>query len=320
MATRALPDLDVQFRALREGAGFLDRTGRATLELRGPDAAEYLQGQVTNDVLALAPLQGCYAAMLNPKGRIVADLRILRPEPERFALDTEAGALDAVLRDLRMYKIGRRVDLEETPERALVSLIGPRADEIAEGALGIRLPVDEHALAPVERTAIAIRTAVGIDILVDEARAGELRERIIAAGAQPVSVEAAEVLRIEHGRPRHGLDMTEENFPAEVGIVERAVSFTKGCYVGQETVARLHYKGKPNRSLRGLKLTAAVERGAPIVLGEREVGTVGSTCVSPAHGPIALALVRREASPGDTVTVGPDSIEAAVIELPFERA
>jgi tRNA-modifying protein YgfZ len=126
-------------------------------------------------------------------------------------------------------------------------------------------------------------------------------------------------VRIESGRPRHGLDLTSSTMPQEAGINERAVSFTKGCYVGQETVARLHYRGKPNRFLRGLRLTAPVEHGAVITLGEREVGTIGSTCVSPAHGPIALALVRREASAGDTVTVGADAIEAEVIELPFGR-
>jgi folate-binding protein YgfZ len=136
---------------------------------------------------------------------------------------------------------------------------------------------------------------------------------------EAVSEEAAECLRIESGRPRHGLDLNSSTMPQEAGINERAVSFTKGCYVGQETVARLHYKGKPNRFLRGLRLTGPVEQGATIALGEREVGTIGSTCVSPAHGPIALALVRREASPGDSVTVGPDAIEAEVIELPFER-
>ena len=97
------------------------------------------------------------------------------------------------------------------------------------------------------------------------------------------------------------------------------MSFTKGCYVGQETVARLHYKGKPNRFLRGLVLSAPVEQGAAITLGEREVGSIGSTAVSPAQGPIALALIRREASPGDTVTVGPEAVQAEVIELPFGR-
>ncbi len=127
MATRALPEIDAQYRELREGAGLLDRSERATLEVRGPDAADFLQGQVTNDVQALEPQTGCYAAMLNPKGRILADMRILRVAPERFLLDTESSAREAVLRDLRMYKIGRQVEVADTPDRSIVSVIGPRA-------------------------------------------------------------------------------------------------------------------------------------------------------------------------------------------------
>src|SRR5689334_2774050 len=107
MAIQVLPEIDAQYRELREGAGLLERAERVTLEVRGPDAAEFLQGQVTNDVEALAPGQGCYAAMLNPKGHVVADMRVLRADPERFLLDTEATAAEAVVRDLRMYKIGR---------------------------------------------------------------------------------------------------------------------------------------------------------------------------------------------------------------------
>ena len=109
--------------------------------------------------------------------------------------------------------------------------------------------------------------------------------------------------------------MSETTIPLEAGIENRAISFTKGCYVGQETVARLFYKGKPNRHLRGLKLSEPAEHGQPIALGEREVGRIGSACVSPTHGPIALAIIRREASPGDTVAVG--GATAEVVELPF---
>jgi folate-binding protein YgfZ len=111
--------------------------------------------------------------------------------------------------------------------------------------------------------------------------------------------------------------MDAETIPQEAGINERAVNFEKGCYVGQETVARLHYKGKPNRHLRGLLLSEPAERRAEIVLGDKPVGRIGSACVSPRLGPIALALVRREAAPGDTVLV--DGAEARVAELPFER-
>jgi len=105
--------------------------------------------------------------------------------------------------------------------------------------------------------------------------------------------------------------------PAEAGIVEQAVSFTKGCYIGQETVARLHYKGKPNRHLRGLRLSAPAEPGQALTLGEKEVGEVGSAAVSPALGPVGLAILRREAEPGATLAVGEDGVTAEVVALPF---
>jgi folate-binding protein YgfZ len=110
--------------------------------------------------------------------------------------------------------------------------------------------------------------------------------------------------------------MGDDTIPQEAGLNERAVSFTKGCYVGQETVARLYYKGKPNRHLRGLRLTEPADTGEPIFLGEREIGRVGTACVSPRLGPIALAVVRREAEPGATVMIG--GSDAEVVELPFE--
>jgi tRNA-modifying protein YgfZ len=318
MATHTLPEIDAQYRELREGAGLVERSERTTLEVRGPDAAEFLQGQVTNEIVALAPGHGCYAAMLNPKGRIMADMRVLCPAPERLALDTEAAAHETVLRDLRMYKIGRQVEVADTTrERAIFSLIGPRSDAVAESALGVRPPVQEHALAETEMGALAVRTNSGVDVIVDGDEAAELREKLLAAGAQSVSLEATEILRIETGRPRHGFDMTEENLPAEAGIVERAVSFTKGCYVGQEPVARMHYKGHPNRHLRGLRLSASVAPGATLAAAGREVGRITSTALSPALGPIALALVRREIAPGDAVSIGESGSTVTVVELPF---
>jgi folate-binding protein YgfZ len=124
-------------------------------------------------------------------------------------------------------------------------------------------------------------------------------------------------VRIESGRPRYGADLDDATIPQEAGLNDRAVSFTKGCYVGQETVARLFYRGKPNRHLRGLRLSAPAPAGMPLRLGEREVGRLASVALSPVHGPIALALVRREAGPGDTLAVGDEGLSALVVELPF---
>src|SRR5918996_1337546 len=226
-----------EYELLTEAAGLVERSERAKFVVRGGEAVDFLQGQVSNDVESLAPGTGCYATILNHKGKLRTDLRILRGE-DFVWLDTEAIG-HAVLRHmLDTYTLGRDVQWEDlTENHAILSLIGPAADDLAPDA-----------------------------------------------------------------PPR-----TEHSF----------VNSEKGCYVGQETVARLHWMGKANRHLRGLRLSEPVERRTDIVLGEKVVGRVSSTCVSPRLGPIALALVRREAAPGDTVRVG--AAEAEVVELPFER-
>ncbi len=309
-------ELDAQYRQLREECGLLDRSDRGKLMLSGAEAAEFLQGQLTNDVEALAPGEGQYAALLDRKGHMQADMRVLRPSAEEIWVDTEPEALAATQRHLETYKIGREVAIADlTGERAILSLIGPRSVEIAGTAA---LP--EHACQATGVSGVdclAVGTGDGIDLIAKRADAGRLRDALTAAGAVEIDPETAEVVRIEAGRPRFGAEMSAETMPAEAGIVEDAVSFTKGCYIGQEPVARLHYKGRPNRHLRGLELSALAPAGASLMLGEKEVGSVGSACVSPARGPIALAIVRREAEPGAELTVGEDGVTARVVDLPF---
>jgi folate-binding protein YgfZ len=309
-------ELDGQYRALREEAGYLPRE-RATLIIRGPDAAEYLQGQLTNDIEALSPEQGCYAALLDRKGHLQSDMRVLHLETGELWIDLEPGPAPAVFKHLRTYSVGRDVEVEDASERwAVSSLFGPRAAEIA-GTEGLG-PEHAQRFRDWEGTEVlAVATDLGVDLITRAEQAAALRELLDAAGAAQVSEAAAEILRVESGRPRFGLDMGTESMPAEAGITERAVDFEKGCYIGQEPVARLHYRGKPNRRLRGLRLSGAVERGAPLRLGDREVGTVGTACLSPALGPIALAVIRREAEAGDELTVGDGDASAEVVELPF---
>jgi folate-binding protein YgfZ len=309
-------ELDGQYRAMREEAGYLGRQ-RAMLIAKGPDAAEYLQGQLTNDIEELAPEQGCYAALLDRKGHLQSDMRVLRLETGEIWLDLEPAPAPAVLKHLRTYSIGRDVEVEDASERwAITSLLGPRAPEIA----GIEGLGPEHAqrFRDWEGTEVlAVATDLGLDLITRAEQVGALRELLTAAGAAEVTEEAAETLRVESGRPRFGLDMGNESMPAEAGITERAVDFEKGCYIGQEPVARLHYRGRPNRRLRGLRLSAPAERGAPLHLGDREVGTVGTACLSPALGPIALAVIRREAETGDELRVAEGGAVAKVVELPF---
>jgi tRNA-modifying protein YgfZ len=346
-ATRAdAGTLEHEYAALVEGCGVLDRSERGKLALAGPGAVEFLNGQVTNELTTLRPGEGCYAAFLTHKGKMLGDLRILAigavdapggenpagaenaadGEPpvavSELLLDTERVALQALFDMIRRFKVGYRVELHKrTLERGLLSLIGPDAAAIAgvEEA-DSRLAGIEHAHAAIEIDgipALAVRTDVGIDLICDAADTDRLSAALRARGATPVSEEAAECVRVEHGRPRYGIDLDDSVIPQEAGLNERAVSFTKGCYVGQETVARLYYKGKPNRHLRGLRLSQPGAAGVQLLLGERPVGSVGSTAVSPRLGPIALALVRREAEPGSVVSVGEHGASAEVLELPF---
>jgi folate-binding protein YgfZ len=317
VSTTATVELDGQYRALREDAGMLDRSERGKLVVRGREAIEYLQGQLTNDLEAISPGSGCYSALLDRKGHMRADMRVLLLDEDVVWLDAEAIATEPLRRHLETYKIGREVEIDdETGDRALVSVIGPAAAEVT-GAGPLSPEHTHRELESGGAPARAVATDVGVDLVASRREADAVRAALADAGAVEVSEAAAEIVRVESGRPRFGAEMTDATIPAEAGIDERAVSFTKGCYIGQETVARLHYKGKPNRHLRGLRLERPAKPGEPIGLGERELGTIGTACVSPAHGPIALAIVRREAAPGDRVSVGDDASPAEVVGLPF---
>src|SRR3954453_7387348 len=288
-----MPETEIQVH------GLVDRSDRGKLALTGREAKVFLNGKLTNDVEALAPGHGLYAAFLTHKGKMLGDVRVLDLGDELF-LDTERVALQALFDTIRRAKIGFDCELHKrTLQQGLVSVVG-------------EAPVDpgpaEHDNVRAEIGGVAVvagRTNVGVDLICDAERTDELKATLDLPEVD------AEVLRVEAGRPRYGIDLDDTVIPQEAGLNERAVSFTKGCYVGQETVARLHYRGKPNRHLRGIRLAAPVPPGAPLHLGDREVGRVTSAVVSPTLGPIALGLVRREAEPGTQLDLG------EVVELPF---
>jgi folate-binding protein YgfZ len=298
-------------RLLTEDVALVDRSERGKLALTGAQAKELLSGQVTNDVEGLTPGSGCYAALLTSKGKMLADLRVIDDGAELW-LDTERVALQALFDALRRGAVGWDAQLHKrTLEQALLSLVGPHAARAVGGEVG-----REHANRHAElggADVLLVATDLGVDVVC----AAEDADRVRGALDVPeVPEAAAEVLRVESGRPRYGLDLDDTTIPQEAGLNERAVSFTKGCYVGQETVARLHWRGKPNRHLRGLRLSAPVPTGTPLLLGEREVGRLGSSVASPRHGAIGLAIVRREAAVGDELAAG--AARAVVAELPFD--
>jgi folate-binding protein YgfZ len=306
-----------EYAALVEGCALVDRSERGKLALTGSGAAEFLNGQITNEVVALDPGHGAYAAFLTHKGKMLGDLRVLRTEDE-LLLDTERVALQALFDMIRRFKVGFDAELHKrTLQRGLLSLVGPRSRAVA-GAED--LPDAEHAHRTGEiagRTVRLVVTDVGIDVLCLAEDAVPVATALTRAGATPVAEDVAEIVRVERGRPRYGVDLDEATIPQEAGLNDRAVSFTKGCYVGQETVARLFYRGKPNRHLRGLRLSAPGRTGDELRLGEKVVGRIGSAVLSPRLGPIALALVRREAEPGAVLAVGDGTATATVAELPF---
>jgi folate-binding protein YgfZ len=244
-------------------------------------------------------------------------MRVLRLAPDELLIDTEPEAGDAVLRHLSMYKIGRDAEVTDAgAEVAALSLLGPRTAEILGAPLG---PEHSHRIVRIDGIVCrAVATAFGADLLFDPAAGAQLEAALVAAGAEPVGLETVEIARVEAGRPRLGREMTSATMPQEAGINDRAVSFTKGCYIGQETVARLHYKGKPNRHLRLLSSAQPLPAGAAVRVGEREVGTIGTAVLSPARGPLALAILRREAELGAEVEVddGTGTVTATVEESP----
>jgi tRNA-modifying protein YgfZ len=310
-----LDTLASEYRTLTEGCGLVDRSGRGRLALTGSDRRAFLHGQVTQDIEGLEPGHGAYAALLTHKGKMLSDMRVLDLGGE-LLLSCERAGLQELFNMIRRYKLGSDVEVHKrTLEMGELSLIGPEARRVAGAA---ELGPEEHDNVRAQLGAhdvVLVASDLGVDVFCDAEVTEGVRGALLAAGAEEVSESAAEVVRVESGRPRYGVDLDANVIPQEADLNERAVSFTKGCYVGQETVARLFYRGKPNRHLRGLRLSAPVEPGTPLRLGEKEVGRLTSVAVSPALGPIGLALVRRQAEPGSTLAAGDGTAE--VVELPF---
>lgn len=246
----------------------------AFVRVSGRDAARLLQNVVTSDIDALPVGEGQYGLALTPKGRPIADAWIVREAEDAFACACEAAAADALVAMLRRYRLASRADIAVTGELTLL-----------------------------ERPLAAVRDGwhggpLGALLLAAPERAQAAWDAAVAGGAVPIGAETRETLRIEHGLPRFGVDFDDSNLPAEAGVVERAISFTKGCYIGQEPIVRLAHRGHANRELRRLRLTEALELPATLHEGEREVGRVTSSAGLPEGGAVALGYVRRAVPDG----------------------
>ena len=299
--------------ALRDGAALVDRSYLGRLALSGPQAREALGALATNDIEGLVPGTGCFAACCTAKGRMLGEIRVLFTG-EELALDMERVSLQPVFDLIRHGLVGYEAELHKrTLETAQFSLLGPLSREIA-GADRLGEAECDNCPARVDGAPVLLAaTDLGVDLFCESQDAERVRDSLVASGAAPAGMGLAELARVESGRPRYGIDIDETVIPQEAGLNERLVSFEKGCYVGQETIARLHYRGRPNRRLCLLALDGEAGPGDPLVLDGRQVGELTSVADSPGKGPIGLSLVRREAPDGARLTVGGNGGSAEIL-------
>ena len=302
------------YEALTSGVALWKDPDRALLRVHGPSAGAALNGLLSADVEALDEGQAALSFLLTSKGRPVALPVVIRREGD-FVLDVSATALAGVREHFATYLPPRCARAELLEDLHRVSVLGPGA---SAAVLAVDWPAD------VLRIARADADGGGADLYLDPVHdVADVAARLEGAAPRTASAADHEAWRIELGVPRYGVDVTEENLPQETGLVPRAVSFDKGCYTGQEVVARIHYRGHVNRLLRGIRYGDG-EAGPPLRPGEelvrddRAVGHVTSACLSPRFGSIALAYVRREIDPGDGLApVSDPSVRLLVTELPF---
>lgn len=300
----AVRDLETDLRALRREAALVDRSARGRLAVGGPEAVSFLQALFTNDVLASSPAAVVYGFFLTPKGRMVADARVVR-RPGGVLLDVEPQARAAVAALLEKHHVSENVVIgDETQDTVALGLFGPRAPmlfEIASG--GAALPafgtVSEVVIAgaPVLAAGNPLTGEPGADLIITAGQAAAVWDRLVDLGAKPAGWDALEIARIEAGMPRFGVEMTEATMPLETGLAPVAISFTKGCYTGQELIARVDSRGQAAKRLVGFSVEGALPApGAVITQGEREVGTVMTAIVSPSlrGRPLAMGYVHKD--------------------------
>lgn len=331
-------DVPAEHAALGQSAGILDLSFRGRISLAGEDRVRFLHGQVTNDVERLRAREGCYAALVTAKGKIQADLNLYRL-PDELLLDFEPGLSATVSQRLEKYLVADDVQIVDVaPLYGLLSVQGPRAaDAVRRLALFPEVPAGPfHSVCITDATLGELHLMnqprlnhAGFDFFVPVAALGAVAERLLAAaaalGGRACGWQALETARIEAGIPRFGVDMDGTHFPLECGIEARAVSYTKGCYVGQEVLNRIHSFGHVTRELRGLwladDLPALPAKGDKLFHAGKEAGSVTSAVASPMlHANVALGCVRREANRIGTVLMlhgAAGESPVRIVELPF---
>jgi aminomethyltransferase len=325
-------DAAAEQEAVRERAGVIDRSERGKIEVTGKDRATFLHGLVSNDVKGLAPGQGCESALLDVHGKITA-LLVVHCLPDRLVLETDCGLTEPLMSTIDRYLFSERAELDDvTTAWGIVTVAGPASRKIVEPAIGAAvpdLPRWGHVVLPWDGMHLrVVRTEEtgedGYDLWAPTQELGRVWERLREAGARPVGRDAWDVLRVEAGIVRYGVDVDASTLLLEAPLAE-SYSLTKGCYLGQEVVARVTYRGHVNRKIVGFRFAdARVPRaGAPVLVEGKAVGRITSAVLSPALGvALALGFLRREHhQPGTRVEVhgGDEPLSAEVAALPFYR-
>ena len=328
-------DPATEYATLRTGAIVVDQSHRHRMSVRGAKAAEMITGLVTNDVKALTPGRGHYAAALTPKGKIIADLRIFCRSREELWIDTGPRSGPGWFSIVAKYVNPRAAaHANITATTSDLSVAGVRAADIVAAAIGFEKAaleaLDPYAHLPLgangEGGMVARIPDVGIDafaLLIPRDQCASWWRRLVDARARPSGIAVWDIARIEAGRPEWGIDMDDTTIPQEANLEElQAISYTKGCYTGQETVARVHFRGHVNRHLRSLRFVAreTPPPGAQLFAESgKVVGEIRSAALSPRLGGVALAMVRREVPLGATVSVRWDGgdCQAGVTALPL---
>ncbi len=322
-------DAASEYASVREAVGLVDRSDRGHLLVSGSDRVHFLHGMLSNTVQGLETGGGNYATMTTPRGQTLTDVWVYH-RAEGFLLETEPGLQEKLMASLDKFLIADDVDIKDvTGEQALLGVHGRASRALIARVLGEVSAdlADCHTVvramdgADVSVTARSYTGEPGYDLRITADRAPHLWDALISAGARPVGIRASEALRIEAGIPRYGVDMDERVVPLEAGLYH-AVDFAKGCFIGQETIAKMHNLGKPRRYLVGLRLETETVPPAetPLRDGEKQIGWITSSLRSPALGRVvSLASVRRGyEQPGRFLSVDGGG-RAEVVELPFFR-
>jgi glycine cleavage system T protein len=329
-------DAVAEHRHARNTAVLVEESHRGKVEVHGADAARFLHNLTTNDILNLPLGAGCESFMTTAKARVIAYLLIYRhaspADPPGFSLDVAPGAAEKVIQHLDRYLISEQVEFaDHTRDFAQLHLAGPHAAALLGTLLGDEIAPAEplrHGPTPFggERNSWLRRhDALGLpgyDILCPAELAANIWQRLTQAGARPAGRQAGEILRIEAGLPREGTDIDENTFAPEVGRIAETISYSKGCYLGQESIVMARDRGQVNRSLVGVKLAdGPVPHDSPLFLQGKQVGRVTSSAFSPRLGTaVGLAYVRRgHQEPGTAMEVDVDGKRAAaeVVKLPI---